>query len=72
MLFGVSELIYLEHHVTSSGIVPLESKVTAVSDFPVPNNKVDIQRFLSMINYNRGLMLRLVNELHHLTMPPIS
>ena len=37
-VFGVSDLIYLGHRVTTSGILPLESRVVAVSDFPVPTN----------------------------------
>ena len=50
-VFGVSELTYLGHRITASGIVPLESRVEAVSDFPVPTNKISLQRFLGMINY---------------------
>ena len=46
--FDVSELIYLGHHVITSGIMPLESRVTAASDFSVPINKVGLQCFLSM------------------------
>ena len=65
-VFGVSELIYLGHHVTTSDIMPLESRVTAVSDFPVPTNKVSLQRFLGMINYYRCFMPRLADKLHPL------
>ena len=39
-VFGVSKLIYLGHHVTTSGIMPLESRVTAVSDFHCPPTKL--------------------------------
>ena len=38
-VFGVSELIYLGHRITTSGIMPLESRVTAVSDFQCPPTK---------------------------------
>ena len=65
-VFGVSELIYLGHHITTSSIMPLESRVTAVSDFPVPTNKVGLQRFLGMINYYRRFMPRLADKLHPL------
>jgi len=50
-VFGVSELTYLGHLVTTSGILPLESRVAAVNDFSAPTNKVGLQRFLGMINY---------------------
>ena len=65
-VFGVSKLIYLGHRITTSGIMPLESRVTAVSDFPVPTNKVGLQRFLGMINYYRRFMPRLADKLHPL------
>ena len=38
-VFGVSELTYLGHCVATSGIMHLESRVTAVSGFPVPTKK---------------------------------
>ena len=65
-VFGVSDLIYLGHRVTTSGILPLESRVEAVSDFPVPTNKAGLQRFLGMINYYRRFMPRLADTLHPL------
>ena len=65
-VFGVSDLIYLGHRVTTSGILPLESRVEAVSDFPVPTNKAGLQRFLGMINYYRHFMPRLADTLHPL------
>ena len=65
-VFGVSKLIYLGHCVTTSGIMPLESRVTSVSDFPVPTNKVGLQCFLGMINYYQRFMPRLADKLHPL------
>ena len=49
-VFGVSELIHLGHHVTTSGIMLLGSRATAVSDFPVPTKNVGLQCFIGMIN----------------------
>ena len=37
-----------------------------MSDFPVPTNKVGLQRFLGMINYYRRFMPRLADKLHPL------
>ena len=65
-VFDVGELTYLGHRITASGIVPLESRVEAVSDFPVPTNKVSLQRFLGMINYYHRFMPRLADKLHSL------
>ena len=46
--------------------MPLESRVTAVNDFPVPTNKVGLQHFLGMINYYHRFMPRLADKLHSL------
>ena len=50
-LFGANKLTYLGQRVTTTSIMPLESRVTAVSDFPMPTNQVSLQHFLGMINY---------------------
>ena len=65
-VFGVSNLIYLGHRVTTLGILPLESRVEAVSDFPMPTNKAGLQRFLGMINYYHRFIPRLADKLHPL------
>lgn len=49
--FGVSELVYLGHKITSEGIKPDESKIVAVKSFPYPQSKEELQRFLGMTNY---------------------
>ena len=36
-VFGVKELTFLGHHISSSGIQPLEDKVQVVQDFPRPS-----------------------------------
>ena len=38
-VFGVTEIDFLSHHVTTSGIKPLPEHVSAVREFPVPNTK---------------------------------
>ena len=50
-LFGVTELEYLGHLVTISGILPLNSRIDTIRDFPTPENRPILQRFLGMINY---------------------
>ena len=49
--FGVTELEYLGHLVTCDGIRPLTSRIQAIHDFPTPQTRTDLQRFLGMINY---------------------
>lgn len=49
--FGLGELDYLGHRVSAAGIAPLPSKVEAVAQLPTPTSKLELQRFLGMINY---------------------
>lgn len=51
--FGVAELDFLGHHLTSKGIQPLPTKVQAISDFPSPTSKRALRRFLGLINFYR-------------------
>ena len=62
-LFGQKELRYLGHLVSAGGVRPLPSRVDAIQDIPVPDSKVALQRFLSMINFYRRFMPRLAAKL---------
>jgi hypothetical protein len=62
-LFGIKELTYLGHIVNATGIAPMSSKVEAVSAFPMPTSKQELQRFLGMINYYHRFMPRLAKLL---------
>lgn len=54
--FGLSEIDFLGHRISSRGAVPLPSKVQAVVDFPRPESVKSLQEFLGMVNfYNRFL-----------------
>ena len=44
--FGVPDVIYLGHGITTDGIFPDERKVEAIKGMPTPATKKDIQRFL--------------------------
>ena len=50
-LFGVAELEFLGHHVSSEGIRPLEHKVEAVRKFPQPTSARQLREFLGLINF---------------------
>ena len=49
--FGVSSLQFLGHVVDANGIRPMESKVSAVLDFPRPLPQRQLREFLGMINF---------------------
>ena len=50
-LFGVGELEYLGHLVTSEGIRPLTGRIDVIHQYPRPQTRSKLQRLLGMINY---------------------
>ena len=50
-VFGASSLKFLGHLVDSSGIRPLEKKVQAIRDFPLPTSHRKLREFLGLINF---------------------
>ena len=51
--FGKHEQEFLGHRINSNGRRPDETKMKAVSDFPVPQNCHDVQKFLGLAGYYR-------------------
>ena len=49
--FGVSELTFLGHRLTSQGIHPLSDKVQAIQGYPQPNTPCKLQEFLGLVNF---------------------
>ena len=50
-IFRVEELAYLEHLITVEGIKSLPSQIEAIRNFPTPDSRSSLQRFLDMINF---------------------
>ena len=50
-IFGASKVEFLGHEVSSTGVRPLQNKVSAVQDFPIPQTTHELQRFNGMVNY---------------------
>lgn len=50
--FGQTDIAYLGHVVGNSSFSPLEAKVQAIKNLPVPNSKRDIRRFLGWGSYH--------------------
>ena len=55
--FDVSTLDFLGHCVSSASIAPLEDRVEAIRNFPVPHNKTSLQEYLEFINFYRRFIL---------------
>ena len=52
-VFGVSSLEFLGHKVSADGIHPLESKIQAIRDFPLPTSLTKLREFLGLVNFYR-------------------
>jgi cleavage and polyadenylation specificity factor subunit 1 len=53
---GVSELDYLGHHITPTGIRPISSRVEAMEKYPQPGTVAQLQTYLGMINFYRRFL----------------
>lgn len=51
--FGVAELFFLGHTISSARIRPQPEKVTPVKEFPTPNTKRQLREFLGLVNFYR-------------------
>lgn len=51
--FGCASVSYLGKEVENGQVCPLNSKTQAILDFPVPNTKKELRRFLGMTGYYR-------------------
>jgi len=52
-VFGVESLNFLGHHVSSSGVTPLEDNVQAIRSFPQPTSQRKLRQFLGLVNFYR-------------------
>ena len=50
-IFRQATVTFLGHKITPKGITPLPEKVKAITEFPKPNGKKALQRFLGMLNF---------------------
>ncbi|CAM1305316.1 Uncharacterised protein r2_g1510 [Pycnogonum litorale] len=65
-VFGVPELDFLGHHVSSAGVAPLKDNVKAIHDFPRPKSVTQLRRFLGMVNFYRRFIPKAVNMMQPL------
>ena len=68
-VFLQGEVVYLGHRINRSGIQPVDGKVRAIHEAPVPTNVKELQGFLGMLNYyacylpNLSIVLPFLHEL---------
>ncbi len=52
--FGQATITYLGREVGQGQVRPVEAKVTAVAEFPIPTTRKELRRFLGMAGYYRN------------------
>ena len=67
-IFGVQELEYLGHLITVEGVRPLPSRIEVIRNFPTPDSRSSLQRFLGMINFYHRFLPTIASQLR-LCMP---
>ena len=68
--FICEEVEYLGHAVTSKGLKPNMKNLTAVKEFPVPNNLKQLRQFFGLISHYRRFILnyaKIAEPLYFLT-----
>ena len=50
-IFGVDQLDFLGHQVSSQGVAPLPDKVAAIRNFPQPTCSSQLRQFIGMVNF---------------------
>lgn len=55
-VFGAPEVAFLGYRISEKGTEPLDSKVRAISEFPIPKTVRELRRFLGMVNFYRRFL----------------
>ena len=50
-VFGQASVKYLGQEISAAGVRPLPSKLQSIIEVPRPNTKVELQRYLGMVNF---------------------
>jgi hypothetical protein len=65
--FAATQVKFLGHMVSETGITPLPKHVTAIQEFPAPGTVKQLQQFLGMINFYRRFLPKIAATLRPLT-----
>ena len=68
--FGQKEVAFLDHIVSDQGIAPDPAKVAAITNWPIPRSRKEVQQFLGLGNYYRRFIqdfATIAKPLHRLT-----
>ena len=62
-VFGAKSVEFLEHHISSKGVLPLQEKVAAVKSFPAPTSLKSLREFIGMVNYYHCFLLNIASAM---------
>ena len=62
MYFDASEVTFLGHVLSAEGVKSDPEKVRAIRDMEIPSSKVELQRFLGMVDYLGKFLPNLAEE----------
>ncbi len=65
--FGQATITYLGREVGQGQVRPVEAKVTAVAEFPIPTTRKELRRFLGMAGYYRNFYKNFSTVINPLT-----
>ena len=65
--FFMKEVTYLGHKCTDKGILPDDSKFSAIQNYPKPKNAHEARRFVEFCNYYRKFIKNLFHYSRHIT-----
>ena len=65
-LFGLGEITFLGHAVTSEGVAPMQAKVEVIRAFPRPKSFKELQQFVGMVNFYHRFLKGAAKLLHPL------
>ena len=63
--FGVSSIVFLGHQVSTKGVFPLPSKVKAITDFPQPTFRKQLE-YIGMLNFYHHFVPNIASNLRPL------
>ena len=63
----MNEVTYLGHKCTDKGILPDDSKYSAIKNYPTPTDADSAKRFVAFCNYYRRFIKNFSDYSRHLT-----
>ena len=65
--FSQASIDFLGHSVSADGIKPPADKITAISEYPLPEDSHNLRRFIGMISFYRRMIPHFADIVHPLT-----